>query len=287
MAARGSLTVVGSGIRAIGHMTLESHAHIKHAEKLLVLVADPLTNQWLSDQNPTAESLDNFYGKGKDRMDTYLEMVGYILSFVRAGQRVCAVFDGHPGVFAFPSHESVRLAREEGFHAEMLAGVSADACLYADLGVDPAEGGCQSFEATDFLVRHRGFDPHNQLLLWQVSAIGMIDLNPDFDPRHGLSVLVGRLSGSYPDDHPVTVYEASPFAACNPKIVTVALQDLPSAEVTAISTLYIPPVADLKPDDAVLELLGISAEDRSRRRESERRRMRGASRTARPATTPG
>ena len=274
MAAHGSLTVVGSGIRAIGHMTLESHAQIKHAEKLLVLVADPLTSQWLSDQNPTAESLEKFYGAGKDRMETYLEMVEHILSFVRAGQRVCAVFYGHPGVFAFPSHESVRRAREEGFHAEMLAGVSADACLYADLGVDPAQGGCQSFEATDFLARHRGFDPHNQLVLWQIGVIGMLDRSTDFDPRHGLSVLVDRLADSYPAAHPVTVYEASPYAACDPKITTVGLTDLPSAEVTPISTLYIPPVADSEPDDAVLELVGISAEDRIRRREIERRHVR-------------
>jgi Tetrapyrrole (Corrin/Porphyrin) Methylases len=211
-------------------------------------------------------------------------MVDYILSFVRAGQRVCAVFYGHPGVFAFPPHESVRRAREEGFHAEMLAGISADACLYADLGVDPAEGGCQSFEATDFLVRHRRFDPHNQLVLWQVGVIGMLDRNPDFDPRPGLDVLVGRLAEFYPADHSVTVYEASPYAACDPKIVTVGLQDLPSAAVTAISTLYIPPVADLELDDAVLELVGISAEDLSRRRESGRRRMRETSTAARPAT---
>src|SRR2546429_6584747 len=45
-----------------------------------------------------------------------------------------------------------RQAREEGFEAEMLPAVSAEDCLFADLGVDPGDEGCQSFEATSFLL---------------------------------------------------------------------------------------------------------------------------------------
>ncbi|HEV2378069.1 MAG TPA: SAM-dependent methyltransferase [Streptosporangiaceae bacterium] len=269
MADRGSLTVVGSGIRAIGQVTLEAHAHIKQAEKLLVLVADPLTSQWLSDQNPTAESLERFYGEGKDRLQTYQDMVDHILSFVRDGLRVCAVFYGHPGVFAIPSHASVKIAQEEGYQAEMLAGVSADACLYADLGVDPGQGGCQSYEATDFLVRRRGFDPRSQLILWQIGSIGMLDRRLGFDAANGLKVLAERLRESYPGSHTVIVYEASPYAACHPKIVPVSLEELPSATVTGISTLYVPPRPSPESDEEVLELLGISAELRRRRREVE------------------
>lgn len=269
MADRGSLTVVGSGIRAIGQMTLEAHAHIKHAEKLLVLVADPLTSHWLSDQNPTAESLEVFYGEGKDRLQTYQDMVDHILSFVRHGLRVCAVFYGHPGVFAIPSHAAVKIARMEGYPAEMLAGVSADACLYADLGIDPGQGGCQSYEATDFLARHRSFDPRSQLILWQIGSIGMLDRRPDFDPANGLRVLTARLRERYPAQHEVIIYEASPYAACDPKIVPVSLESLPAAKVSGISTLYVPPLAAAESDEEVLELIGISSETRRQRKESE------------------
>ena len=47
----------------------------------------------------------------------------------------------------------------EGFNAQMLAGISAEDCLFADLGLDPGKNGCQSFEATDFLIRRRQFEP--------------------------------------------------------------------------------------------------------------------------------
>jgi hypothetical protein len=268
----GSLTVVGSGIRAIGHMTLETQAHIKQAEKLLVLVADPLTEKWINDENPTAESLKPFYGREKDRLQTYFEMADYVMSFVRKGLRVCLVSYGHPGIFAFPTHLSVKLARAEGHRAEMLAGVSADACLFADLGVDPGQGGYQSFEATDFLARHRRFDPFSQLVLWQIGVIGMLDYNTGFDPQIGLRVLTDRLAATYPADHRVTVYEATVFAGCDSRIDTVALEDLPSTPVTGISTLYIPPVGPVEIDEEVLECVGVSAELRASRRQTERQK---------------
>jgi len=34
----------------------------------------------------------------------------------------------------------------------MLPGISAEDCLFADIGVDPGIYGCQSFEATDLFV---------------------------------------------------------------------------------------------------------------------------------------
>lgn len=166
-----SLTVVGTGIR-LSQMSMESRVAIESAGKVLYNVADAVTELGIKKLNPTAESLQPFYGPQKHRLLSYLEMVERILSFVREGLEVCAAFYGHPGVFVYPSHEAVRRAREEGFTARMLPAVSSEDCLFADLGVDPAESGCQSFEATDFLIRRRKFDPHSPLILWQIGCIG-------------------------------------------------------------------------------------------------------------------
>ena len=85
---------------------------------------------------------------------------------------MCAVFYGHPGVFVNPSHRAVAQARAEGFRAAMLPGVSAEDCLFADLGLDPGAHGCQSYEATDFVIRRRSCYPSALLILWQVGALG-------------------------------------------------------------------------------------------------------------------
>src|SRR5207244_11062689 len=100
---------------------------------------------WIKDINPSAESLYPYYRQGESRMIAYVEMIERILYEVRKGLRVCAAFYGHPGVFVYPSHEAIKQARLEGYSAKMLPGISAEDCLFADLGIDPARNGCQSF----------------------------------------------------------------------------------------------------------------------------------------------
>src|SRR5262249_37478310 len=106
----GSLTIVGTGIR-LSQVSVEARTQVQAAEKLLFLVADPVTLAWLMDVNPEAESLATFYSPDKLRRTTYQEMVERILACVREGRKVCTVLYGHPGVFANPAHEAIRRAR--------------------------------------------------------------------------------------------------------------------------------------------------------------------------------
>jgi len=168
-------------------------------------------------------------------------MIEEILAPVRAGQRVCAAFYGHPGVFVLPSHEAIGQARREGYAARMLPGVSAEDCLFADLGLDPAAAGCQSYEATRFLERGPAIEPAAALVLWQVGVVGSSHHTAE-PVAPALDALVGALRAIYPDEHEVVVYEASPYAGVAPLVRTVPLTALAEA-VTPASTLYVPPLA--------------------------------------------
>jgi uncharacterized protein YabN with tetrapyrrole methylase and pyrophosphatase domain len=225
------------------------------AQKLLYLFADPVPAAWVQGLNPSAESLERFYAPGKFRSETYEEMVEEILSWVRKGLKVCAVFYGHPGVFGFPPHEAIRRARSEGFSARMLPGVSAEDCLYADLGVDPGDG-CQSFEATNFLLFPRTFDPTVSLVLWQVAAIGELR-GTDHPSPPGLKVLEEYLERFYGREHEVVLYEASPYAVGGPTIQRVPLRGLSGAQVRAMTTLYVPPKGHPPPDLAMFDRLEV------------------------------
>ena len=86
---------------------------------------------------PNRHSL--FTVEGRSRLDTYQDMVDRILACVREGSDVCVAFYGHPGVFVYPSHEAIKRARIEGYKATMLPGISAEDCLFADLGIDPGK----------------------------------------------------------------------------------------------------------------------------------------------------
>jgi hypothetical protein len=224
------------------------------------LFADPVPAGWLKGLNPSAESLERFYALGKPRSQTYEEMVEAILIPVRRGVDVCAVFYGHPGVFGFPSHEAVRRARSEGFRAQMLPGVSAEDCLFADLAVDPGDG-CQSFEATNFLLFPRTFDPSVSLVLWQVAAIGEA-MGTDRPNRKGLGVLAGYLTRFYGSDHEVVSYEASPYPVGDPIIQRLCIGDLPNADVRAMTTLHVPPKGRPAPDLEMFDRLALPRPDR-------------------------
>jgi uncharacterized protein YabN with tetrapyrrole methylase and pyrophosphatase domain len=251
----GNLTVIGTGIRTVGQLTVESLAWMRSADELLHVVADPVAEEVMRSFNPRSRSLQYLYGEGKPRMETYNEMVEAILAPVREGKAVCAAFYGHPGVFAYPSHESIRRARREGYSAQMLPGVSAEDCLFADLGVDPAIGGCQSYEATDFVMNGRICDPSSQLVLWQVGALGDWTYRRDGYNLRAFPLLLQRLLELHPPFHEVVIYEAAVFPGCQPRIDRIPLYALNATQVTPSSTMYLPPSRNTVPDARYAPLL--------------------------------
>jgi hypothetical protein len=129
----------------------------------------------------------------------------------------------------------------------MLPGVSCDGCLFADLGIDPARDGCQSFEATNFLLCRRTIDPQVPLLLWQVGMLGQSDYRRHFSTA-GLPLLVEALATIYGPEHRVTLYEAAVYAVCDPVVRHVELHRLPQEDLSWSMTLYVPPLRRAEPD---------------------------------------
>jgi uncharacterized protein YabN with tetrapyrrole methylase and pyrophosphatase domain len=253
---RGKLTVVGTGI-SLGQVTAEVSKLIEHSEKVLYCVADAATERWIQKLNPTAESLYVFYGDDKPRSETYEQMVARILECVREQLRVCVVFYGHPGIFVYPSHESIKRARAEGFEAKMLPAISSLDCMFADLGIDPAAG-CQMFEATDLLLRKRRLDTSASLIVWQVACVGDFGFNfKGYDGRN-LPFLVEALQESYGADYEVVVYEASQYSICEPVIKNMRLSELTPKALTGISTLYVPPKEKAPIYKSVSDQLGLA-----------------------------
>ncbi len=223
---------------------------------MLALVADPVTEELVRDVNPSTRSLHGLYAAGRDRRATYEAMTEEILAEVRAGNRVCAAFYGHPGIFVEPSHRAVERARAEGFEARLLPAVSAEDCLFAELGVDPADDGCLSYEATDFVARRRDVVPTAGLVLWQIGTVGNSAASTEAEVP-GLGLLVERLLEHYPPEHNVVVYEASPYRAFRSLVQRVELGTLAPEHVTPMATLYVPPLTQATADPVVVERLGL------------------------------
>jgi len=239
---KGSLVVIGTGILTPAHLSQESIDRIKTADVVHVLVPDPLGLTTIKKLNSNIKNLGDLYFSGCNRQHSYNIMVDAILDDVRSGKTVCAIFYGHPGIFAYPSHKSIKIAKEEDFAAEMLPAISAEGCLYADLGVDPGDFGCQSYEASQLMFYNHSINPCAALIVWQIGVAGDVTLRRLAPADNGIEMLTQRLLEWYPEDHLVVLYEASTIPMIPPRIDRLLLKDLPKADVKTITTLYLAPV---------------------------------------------
>ena len=162
-----------------------------------------------------------------------------IVGSVLAGVRVCAVLYGHPGVFAAPGHEAVVRVREAGLPARMLPAISSLDCLFADLGVDPANPGFQCYEATYFLRNRPPVDTRALLVLLQVGMLGETGgaATREVEPR--FRELVERLRDSHGGAREAVLYEASPFPGSPPSVARFRLDDAEPPVPALMSTLCV------------------------------------------------
>ncbi|MCL1123510.1 SAM-dependent methyltransferase [Shewanella surugensis] len=261
---QGSLVCVGTGLNLAGQITVLSQSYIEHAEVVFTLMPDGFAERWVGRLNKDVRSLQPFYaqkGEVKNRRETYAQMVAAIVTQVYLGKKVVCALYGHPGVFACVGHMAVEQLQREGYRAQMEPGVSAEACLWADLGVDPASSGHQSFEASQFMYYQHAVSAAAYLVLWQIGLAGEHTLTKFHTTSDKLQVLVELLQQWYPLEHEIIIYEAATLPIQSPRIETLRLKDLPNARLTDISTLCIPPSEKLTLNHQALTQLGISADD--------------------------
>lgn len=252
---KNTLIIVGSGIKFMSHLTIEAKACIEQADKVLYLVNEPAMQEWIQQTNPTAESLDPLYTKNLLRNDNYLLIARYIIENLKNFQTLCVVMYGHPTVFVQPSIYAAKAAIKDQYNVIIMPGISAEDCLFADLAIDPSSCGCQSFEATDFLIYQREYDSSSHLILWQPAVIGVLNRPIDHDPMRGLVILKKYLSNKYSLEHEIILYEAAQYPTFHPKIEKLPLKTLPESNLTRLTTLYIPPNKQKEPNLEVIQEL--------------------------------
>lgn len=244
----GRLHIVGLGMLLGGHLPPLAANAIAGADVVFVAAADPLVEQWVQSLHPQVRSLQPCYVEGEPRTASYARMVDWMLAEVRAGRRVCAAFYGHPGVFAWVPHAAIAAARAEGFPAVMEPGISAADCLYADLGLDPGEHGCQHHEASQLLLYRRQLDPSALLVVWQIGVVGDRSLKRRATGPAYRALLVERLAEDWPREHRVALYEAASLPHQLPRIDWLPLASLPAAAVAMHTTLVVPPARAMRAD---------------------------------------
>ena len=242
--ARSRLIVLGTGIALVRHVTYEAMEFIKQADVVFHLTPSPAVAYWLRRLNSNSESLVGFYSEERDRRESYEDMARHVVNALpKSARLVCFAAYGHPGIGAYPTHRAIQLAREEGYEARMLPGISADACMVADLGLNPLDTGWHQLEASDFVYLARTPDTSAALVLWQAGLVG-VSAGWASDEAHGPGLVALRdvLQLYYPPNHEVVVYEAAALPVEGPRVHRTTIGGLAEAPVSPVSTLYVPPL---------------------------------------------
>jgi uncharacterized protein YabN with tetrapyrrole methylase and pyrophosphatase domain len=237
------------------HITPLSRSYIENADVVFVAASNNIVEQWVEGMNQNVRSLQQYYNEGTSRMITYRKMVEVILQEVRKGKKVCGAFYGHPGVFAWAPHESIKQAKAEGYKAHMEPGVSAEDCLYADLGIDPGKYGCTHIEASQYMFRNKSFDASSYLILWQVGIAGDKSLTKFSTTSQYKQVLVDMLLETYPQDFEIILYECAVLPIEQTLIKKIKLSDLAVTEMSLKTTVIFPPYKQTTLNDTIVKLV--------------------------------
>uniref|UniRef100_A0A6P8H710 Uncharacterized protein LOC116289411 isoform X2 n=1 Tax=Actinia tenebrosa TaxID=6105 RepID=A0A6P8H710_ACTTE len=242
---KGSLVVVGSGIMCVSQFTIQALCHIKDADKVFYLVSDPVTEVYIQELKPEAIDLFVLYGEDKDRHETYAQITEVLLHYTRRGNKVVAVFYGHPGYLVNPARQAIRIAQSEGLSATELPGISSLDIMISELGFEPGIPGLQVFEATDLLMYSRKLLTDCHVVINQVGCVGDVTFHFGGFPNPHFPVLIKYLIGFYGNDHVVYHYIGSQFPVCKSLVQTFKLADLlmpdNAANIQSMSTMYLPP----------------------------------------------
>lgn len=254
------LSLIGSGIKSVAHLTKEAEAHIKNADKVLYLVNEPVMEEWIKVHSKKSTNLDYIYFSQENRLNAYKKITQEILNVLNQYNFVCAVFYGHPTIFTRPGGEAIKIAKQKGIETIILPAISAEDCLFADLNIDPADCGCYSVEATDMLLYQRRPDISSHLIIWQIGMLANLGHNIGVK-REALILLKEYLLNFYSTNHRIIIYEASFYPGMDCNIKDFLLGELEEQTISKIATLYISPGKKNEISTSLLKKLGFSANE--------------------------
>lgn len=241
----GSLAVVGTGIAAIGHMTLEAIGYIKNADVVFYHANSGVTASYVREVNANAIDLYEYYGEGKVRNITYVQMAELMLREVRRGLSVVGLFHGHPGYFVKAGRRALAIAQMEGYETLLLPGISATDCLFSDLRIDPGVIGVQILKASHVLRKKVVLATNNHVVLIQVASVGDNTFSFSGFKHAKLDRFFDKLISIYGEDHESVYYIASIFPGLEPVMIVRTLGEYRQKEAqdtVKAATLYLPPV---------------------------------------------
>lgn len=222
--SRGTVDLVGLGIRLPGHLTVDGLGLLATAEVIFCLEPPAFYSDALASVSTRVVPLNGLFGKYALRDDALREAARQVADAAAERAGVVFALGGHPTVAVAPFLHLAELAGARGLTLRVCPGVSSLDTLFADLGVDPCVDGMQ-------VVRGRSASSLNPRLPAIVVCPGYsVDCAPANRLRE-LALLARDLVGAYGATAAFLVYTARGDGP--PTVRTIAAVDV-AAEIAPV-----------------------------------------------------
>ena len=219
------LACVGTSIHGLKAFTLESLGYIASAD--IVYYYPPSSDHLNFMKEINSNVVDLFadlYRKGADFQPTYQAIVEKVLDSVKSGKKVAYASQGSPVFLSYTSIWAYRSAREQGFSAIMVPGVSSSELLICELCKHYDTYDIQIYNASSIALDIGTIDPHTPCLLFNFSRYALPAIRESADKllNTNISKLVEKLRSIYPADHIVLGMTVAPRGYCQTLQTTLA-----------------------------------------------------------------
>lgn len=166
-----SIYLVGLGLRQ-DHITPQAEEALRSTKKLFYISHTPEVASLLKEYcQEIVDLIPIAYSASEDRIDAYKKIAATVIDAALSNPPVSFALYGHPLILSHPSSLILRAALPLQIEVSVVPGLSSLDCIFADLGVDPAEHGIQMHEATELLLYQRPLLPDMAAVIWQVGHL--------------------------------------------------------------------------------------------------------------------
>lgn len=256
------LIIAGTGIKFLSHLTIEVKSAIETSSCVFFLLNEPAMKNWVVKNAKKYISLDDIYFSSKLRSPSYSKIVDELLRSLQKNDDICFLIYGHPTFFSSVVDKITKRISSKEVIIQIMPGISAIDCLFADLKIDPGKTGLQSYDATEFILYDEIFSITSHLVLWQIAIIGEMGIinNNEINlnrQKEGITILISKLMTHYPEDYIVNLYVASQYPGLEFEVVSVELRKLNEVTIPRLATLYIPPLKEKTMNPNVINQLNL------------------------------